>query len=383
MVGASDDVFEREADRVADRVMRMPDATVRRKCAACEQEDERNLHRKAQQTMVARASARAGGDGLPAPDGVHGAISSSFGRALDGATRAFFEPRFGADLSGVRVHTDAPAVAASEAVSARAFTLGSGIYFAAGEYRPHSGEGRRLLAHELTHVLQQGGQGASPATVRRTVQAGNVDCNPPAATDAAVVGANPLATLRAADQRAIDVLTTAHDSLEYSRTRIIAGEPPSWPVISDQVGVGLRRIMRINPESAAVWTGTGPGSVFMVMRRFEIVRGLLRSGTINYHCRSPAGACGVGCGAPCCTPTANAASCFGIFHNFLCDPFWGRGRGPLARACTVMHEPFHMSFNFVGDAGRLANAHCYARLAFWINGEDSPPDLHTQCPLGR
>jgi hypothetical protein len=85
---------------------------------------------------------------------VHEVIESS-GAPLDRRTLALFEPRFGQDLSAVRVHTDARAGAAAQAVGASAFTVGPHIAFGPGAFAPGTDEGRRLLAHELTHVLQQ------------------------------------------------------------------------------------------------------------------------------------------------------------------------------------------------------------------------------------
>ncbi len=79
------------------------------------------------------------------------------GRPLDAATRAYFEPRFSTDFSRVRVHTDGEAAATAVGLDAMAFTVGSDIAFGPGRYAPDSAAGRRLLAHELTHVVQQGG----------------------------------------------------------------------------------------------------------------------------------------------------------------------------------------------------------------------------------
>lgn len=78
------------------------------------------------------------------------------GSRIDGAVAAMAGDTFGA-LDAVRVHHDATADALSRAVSARAFTVRNDVFFAAGEYRPHAAEGRRLIAHELTHVAQQRG----------------------------------------------------------------------------------------------------------------------------------------------------------------------------------------------------------------------------------
>jgi len=83
----------------------------------------------------------------------------SGGRSMDGATREHMESAFGADFGGVRVHTGAAADRLNGALSARAFTTGSDIFFRQGEYDPGRSSGRQLLAHELTHVVQQGGGG--------------------------------------------------------------------------------------------------------------------------------------------------------------------------------------------------------------------------------
>lgn len=82
-------------------------------------------------------------------------VLRSTGQPLDLATRGFMEPRFGHDFSRVRVHTDAQAAQSARAVIARAYSAAHDIVFAAGEYQPNSLEGRKLIAHELTHVMQQ------------------------------------------------------------------------------------------------------------------------------------------------------------------------------------------------------------------------------------
>jgi hypothetical protein len=81
------------------------------------------------------------------------------GQGLDHATRRHMESSFRADFSGVRVHTDAHADSLNRSLSARAFTTGRDVFFRQGEYNPGSSAGRELLAHELTHVVQQNGDG--------------------------------------------------------------------------------------------------------------------------------------------------------------------------------------------------------------------------------
>lgn len=94
------------------------------------------------------------------PAAVGGAVERvlrSSGQPLDSAARGFMETRLNQDFSGVRVHTGAEAGASAHAVRARAYTHGHHIVFGAGQFAPHTPDGRRLLAHELAHVIQQGG----------------------------------------------------------------------------------------------------------------------------------------------------------------------------------------------------------------------------------
>ena len=98
------------------------------------------------------------------PQEVHGVLQSA-GRGLDAASRSFFEPRFGHDFSRIRVHDDGRAADSARAVAARAYTVGHHIVFDAGEYAPTTAVGRRLLAHELTHSVQQGAASPRPDTL--------------------------------------------------------------------------------------------------------------------------------------------------------------------------------------------------------------------------
>jgi uncharacterized protein DUF4157 len=161
IVGEVNDPFEHEADRVADQVMRIPDRELSvgaapmqlsRKCAACEA-DEQLLRKRSDVAEPAAAEA---------PSLAHEVVRSP-GQSLDAATRAYFEPRFGQDFSRVRVHADAQAAAAADAVDALAYTAGQHLVFGAGTYAPNTEAGRRLLAHELTHSIQQSSRPAASA----------------------------------------------------------------------------------------------------------------------------------------------------------------------------------------------------------------------------
>ena len=97
------------------------------------------------------------------PPVVHDVLNST-GEPLNESTRAFMEPRFGHDFSGVRVHTDARAAESAGAVNAHAYTVGEDVVFAPGQYQPSTERGNALIAHELSHVLQQ--EGASGETAK-------------------------------------------------------------------------------------------------------------------------------------------------------------------------------------------------------------------------
>src|SRR5678816_690346 len=100
------------------------------------------------------------------PPAVEEVLGAS-GQPLDAASREFFEPRFGHDFSQVRVHTDAKAAESARAVDALAYTLENNIVLGPGQYSPATKTGKKLLAHELTHVVQQGAAG--PPRVQREI----------------------------------------------------------------------------------------------------------------------------------------------------------------------------------------------------------------------
>jgi hypothetical protein len=204
------DKYEQEADRVADQVMRMqkpgasaqalttdrnPATQVQRKCIGCEEEASRagtegDVEGQAtaididmpipgvtleEESSVPVSTPNSGSwiqrmcaegqkeidlpaKGTPGQTVVNSSAVQDFpggGRPLDASVRAFFEPRFGQAFDQVRVHTDVRATESARAVNALAYTRGRDIVFGAGQYAPETMAGRRLLAHELTHVMQQ------------------------------------------------------------------------------------------------------------------------------------------------------------------------------------------------------------------------------------
>lgn len=173
-VGPAGDHYEREADRVAREVMQMPAPAVHHQKQGQAEAPlaPASLQRRitpidgSTETVRTKSFVRqaAGGQGFETGPDVEAQINQqrSGGSPLPDAVRAFMEPRFGADFSGVRVHTNREADQLNHSLQARAFTTGQHIFFKRSDYHPGSNGGRALLAHELTHVVQQRGDRSKP-----------------------------------------------------------------------------------------------------------------------------------------------------------------------------------------------------------------------------
>lgn len=158
------DIYEQEADAMADKVMRMSSNEVaqpitgligkslQRKCAHCEEQEKRK-------TPIIR-KAEVGNSGMSVSSSFAATLNSSKGGGspLPKGTRSFMENAFSADFSSVKIHTGNQASQLSKGINAKAFTYGNEIYFDNGQYNPASDQGRHLLAHELTHTIQQGSE---------------------------------------------------------------------------------------------------------------------------------------------------------------------------------------------------------------------------------
>lgn len=170
-INQPNDEYEQEADRVADRVMRMSenivgnisfgDEAIQRKCTACEkEEDEEKIQMKPYSSQITPMIQTNSTGGIPS---ITPSFQSSLNRSkgsgspLPRVINQFMSNAFNADFSHVRVHNNAQAHQMNRDIQARAFTNGSDIYFKNGQFNPNSFNGKQLLAHELTHVVQQSG----------------------------------------------------------------------------------------------------------------------------------------------------------------------------------------------------------------------------------
>jgi len=327
------DSDEREADRLADAVLSRPVAApkagcaacagqVQRKCAKCEDEErEQKLQRK-----VGPATT---GHGHAGPAGSAGArdLGLGGGRALPADVRGFFEPRFGHDFGRVRIHTDAGAAEATRTLSARAFTVGSDVAFAPGEYQPRSHAGRRLLAHELAHVIQQ--SGSEPARVRREP----VEL-PPTGIDQRYPGCT--------DPRS-RALQYELDLARASVTGAIAGlEAELASIQSPKPGAGI--ITMAGSALARYFKTRNPALVKTILARLRVIGRILGRGPGNWVCRTQAG-----CVQVCTTGGSTAAACAGPTSAVqVCPIYFTWTSNHVLRSMVLVHEVAHQA-GLMGD----------------------------------
>ncbi len=172
-INQPNDVYEQEADAMADKVMRMKDdnpaqssffkpsaINVQRKCHHCKEEEKKQLQRK-----------EINNDETVTTSSTENYISSinGKGRSLSTDERKFFEPRFGYDFSSVQLHTNAEANQSAKNINALAYTHQNNIVFNANQYQPNNNDGKKLLAHELTHVVQQQSTSINRSNIQRAI----------------------------------------------------------------------------------------------------------------------------------------------------------------------------------------------------------------------
>lgn len=241
------------------------------------------------------------------------------GQPLAGPERTFFEPRFGHDFSNVRIHADSRAADTVRAVKARAFTLGADVVFGAGQFAPERNEGKRLLAHELTHVVQQGcsvprpqiasvpliKSSSRPEHLMRTITY-DPDCS---ANQAEVEG---------------NVTRAQASAARWARNAAAALAAP------EEVASLLRRHFRVGADNDA--------AVAEIRGSFEIIAGQLEGDAFTYHCRPDSD-------DRCQEDDGRENKGFaypGTPHIYFCDPFpFQNFFGHRSLIDTLLHEAAH------------------------------------------
>ena len=347
------DIYEQEADRVADRIMRMPEPQPRRACACgggCPRclADHDGPGRGILQTMRTGPNDARGAAVPPVVD----EVLRSPGQALDPEASHFFGPRFGHDFAGVRVHADAKAGDSARALNARAYTVGRDVVFARGQYQPATTSGRLLLAHELAHVVQQSGADAPRLQAKVVDDDEHLPCRGDAEKDAATLTAreNEAAAMAEAAVPALRARPLGETArrLLWEKFRLDYNDP--------------RVRCRFVPEIAD--------------RLARIARDI-RSVEITYLC-TPAGEPSKDCSGHWAATRARWPH--GAYRIDLCANFW---RDKPEQALTLLHEWAHYVFWTRGLRDELPGgfdtAGCYSAFALEVNGGAPSEIENTKC----
>jgi len=318
-VNEPDDVYEQEADRVAEQVMRMPAPSLQRSCASCAAGGSTRPKCEAvKEGLVQRKTKRvSSGSGFVADSFVH---DLGPGQPLDWATRAFFEPRLGQDLGRVQVHADAKAAESADAVNALAYTVGTNVVFGAGQYAPESAAGRKLLAHELAHTVQQSQVSSSSAEqvslVQRQAQPGAAT-QPAAGTGWQGCDADRIGQLNSELADAVSWVDEAITDLQTA------------PLPAHTHGA-LGRYLSTDPADIT-------GSIIPALQDMLTE---LQGGPANFQCQSQAQCDAI----PCPVPTPGLAAC-STHPITLCDNYFTIWAfllgGSSVRTGTLIHEVGH------------------------------------------
>jgi uncharacterized protein DUF4157 len=364
-IGSANDIYEQEADAVADKVMQMNDdrgaqtaffkpaiIPIQRKCSHCE-EEERKINRKEANSELECAGANL--------EGYVNALNGS-GHALPEPARNFYESRLGHDFSNVKVHTDVVAAKSAQSINALAYTSGNHVVFNDGQYSPTTESGQKLLAHELTHVVQQSKANSnSPVQLKAVDDAEHIPCRSSRPT--------AFADLQGWERQAITQCRSAATALSNFKPAMAgATESPATRTMRDM----LWRRFHLNYDRFAKCA-----AIPQLIDKYDKVANNIASIDYTYKCadpgKEPSGECtdkpGIGL----------AWTAQGTAKTQLCDGFWSRPDPD--KPSMIVHELFHYSYG-MGDCPSAANddnPECYALFAAELAGATTSANTWGDC----
>jgi hypothetical protein len=250
-INQPNDIYEQEADAVADKVMKMQGSdvgqtkffkpaapVVQLKCALCEEEEQKVNRKEINDEETT---------GDPGFEKYVDSLNNQ-GQSLPAEVRSFYEPRIGHDFSQVKVHTDTIAAKSAQSINALAYTSGNHIVFNSGQYSPGTDSGKRLLGHELTHVVQQGNGIHAKQIQRMSIGSGSPPADWAPAFALRVVPAAETARVQAAIDMIANIVNNPgdySDCLQAFVNRCTGNSPTAF---ADAF------------NSAVVWRGTATGT---------------------------------------------------------------------------------------------------------------------------
>jgi hypothetical protein len=359
-------IFESNAEPPED------ESIVQRKCAHCEEEKDAEEEKGAGDIKMQKKE-EGGGSSSASPD-IESKLNSSSGRgsSLPESTRGEMENSFCANFSRVKIHTDSSAVDMSKNLNAQAFTHGNDIYFNAGKYDTSSVSGKHLLAHELTHTIQQGG--SKTDSINRSVN-DNSTCDPNVDTAAPP---SPLIFIILSDAMASMHLTSARLALSLDLMGT-TGAPAGSGFdayrrrFGDPAAVRNKFRNRFNSSLHDTIGEAQASEMRSLIGIFDRI-GAVLARDINYRCIGPNVRTIGGTRFDCATTGFSLISTNGVNRIIICPNFWGLS--PDQRGVGIIHEAVHILFPF-GDHDvtpaqssdqRRTEPECYASLAADVNG---------------
>jgi hypothetical protein len=361
MVNGPGDPYEQQTDAVADRIMTENDvfiqpkiiSNVQRKCAHCEEEEE-------EENKMQRKEFN--GEEVESRSGIENYIDSLSGRGqqMPEEVRRFYEPRFGYDFSNVKLHTDAVAAKSAQDINALAYTSGNNIVFNQNQFSFPTSSGKKLLAHELTHVVQQ-----SKVTLSQKVQRRAVDDDAHLTCRAARPTA--FADIQARERQAIIECRGAAAALRSFTPAVTRGaETAATHNMRDM----LWRRFHLNYNLQGRCAGVPD-----LIDKYTAVADSISNTDYTYECAAP----GTEPSGECTTrPNQGLAwTARGTPNTMLCDAYWGN---PVDETRTIIHELFHYNYD-LGDCptSHDNNPECYVLFAGEIAGSASSGDTSGGC----
>jgi hypothetical protein len=403
-IGAANDKYEQEADQVADQVMRLPDTSplsigektnnrnpfsitpIVQRQEVEEAEDENDEAEFLQTKKVDDQRSE-----FPDDLGAYARSLNLKGQPLPKQAGEFFESRMNRDFSKVRIHTDNEAAKSATSINAKAYTVGNNIAFGHGQYSPDTFAGKRLLAHELTHVVQQGESEAQNDQIQRTVS-DRSSC--PANTNGAP--ALPEIDLTLAEVLVGADLTMARIGLIVNIQSLQAGNRPQRSAsfnayltrfgLPERLSNGRYRD-RFSGSQFATEDGAVEAELTQLKYRLERIQDIF-SRSIRYICASERRLLTIGnCTERCVDQTGEAFAwvCRGGGAGntiVICPAFWLMLSND--QSIGLIHEAAHLVFGFGDPSGasmttrrRARNPVCYSGFVASVSGRN-PPD--SDCP---
>lgn len=357
-IGATNDPLELEADRIAEQVMTRPPHSEVSGIAP----------------RIQRYAVRAGESMDTAPDSVDSVLAGS-SRPLESGLRNGMEQRFGYDFSNVRVHTGGIAEQSADDVKARAYTVGRNVVFGAGQYQPTTHRGQRLIAHELTHVIQQSGPMATlSATIPGEYKAQAITASGKSAQTITPITSPLIQRDEAEAEKKASFAPFYPNCSPYERGRLDFQVAHAQGLVQIAIRDLADELKRARGKPGTITTTAhaldtqfhthSPGHIRTLIQKFGLILNALKRGFRNWQCIRPESKCCGGTGYACAGPSDAVDLCpshfeFGNVVGSLRLIHEAAHQAGLMRN-TVRWEPAYAKLT---TAQALTNADSYAMFA--------------------